>query len=138
MTSTSPASKACTAVVPSEIIRPLTRWRLTSFAFRQSGFLTRSMRESCCQLASLNGPSVTMFFASVHLSPYFSTVFLLTARNDVWATCWTNHGCGEVSLTCERVRVERLDADLVACSASQFDLQELYSCAPTMPKNWYA
>ena len=50
--------------------------------------------------ASLNGPSVTMFFASVHLSPYFSTAFGFTARNDVWATCWTNHGCGEVSLTC--------------------------------------
>ena len=51
-------------------------------------------------VASLNGPSVTMFFASVHLSPNCSTAFLLTARNDVWATCWTNHGCGEVSLTC--------------------------------------
>src|SRR6188508_2895327 len=123
VTSTSPASNAWTAVVPSEIIRPFTRWRLTSFAFRHWSHLTRSMRESCCQLASLNGPSVTMFFASVHLSPNCSTAFLLTARNDVCATCWTNHGCAEVSLT---------------CSVSQFDLHELYSWAPTIPKNWYA
>ena len=36
--------------------------------------------------ASLNGPSVTMFFGSVHLLPYFvDRRFLFTARNDVCA-----------------------------------------------------
>ena len=134
MTSTSPASNACTAVVPSEIIRPLTRSRLTSLAFRQSGFLTRSMRESCSQFARLNGPSVTMFFASVHLSPNCSTAFLLTARNDVCATCCTNHGCGDVSFTCSVCASVAFTPTLLA-SASQFDLHELYSCAPTIPKN---
>ena len=40
---------------------------------------------------------------------------------------------GELHL--ERLRVESFDADLVA-SASQFDSHELYSSAPTIPKNW--
>ena len=97
MRSTSPASNACTAVMPSVIMRPLTRVSLTLSASRHSGHLTMSMLALCSQRSSLKGPLVTMFAASVHLSPNFSTVFLLTARNEECATCWMNHGCGVVS-----------------------------------------
>ncbi len=97
--SSSPASKACTAVVPSEIIRPLIRSSETSSALRQSFHFTRSSRELCCQASSLNGPFVTMFAASVHLFPNFSTVGRCTAMKEWWATCWMNQGCGVVSFT---------------------------------------
>ena len=53
----------------------------------------------CCHDSSLKGPLVTMFAASVHFEPNCSTVGRWTARNEVCADCWTNHGCAEVSLT---------------------------------------
>ncbi len=43
--SISPASYACTAVVPSEIIRPLIRFSFTVSALRQSFHFARSSRE---------------------------------------------------------------------------------------------
>jgi hypothetical protein len=77
-----------------------------------------------------------MLLASVHLSPNWSTAFWLTARNEWCATCWTNHGCGEVSFT-SSVCASRAFTPTLSRRASQFDLHELYSSAPTMPKNWY-
>ena len=76
------------------MILPLARCSLTSLALRQPFHLTRSISASCFQTASLNGPSVTMCPGSVHLSPQRSTAFLLTARNEWWATCWMNQGSG--------------------------------------------
>ena len=82
-TSTSPASNACTAVVPSEIIRPLTRSSVTLSASRHSAHLIRSMLELCCHCSSWNGPFVTMFAASVHFSPYCSTALRLHGQERV-------------------------------------------------------
>ena len=89
----------------------------------------------CSHDSSLNGPFVTMFAGSVHLSPNFSTVFWLTARKEVCADCWRNHGCGLVSLT-SRVLSSIAFTPILSLSASQSSFlgsQLLYSCAPTMP-----
>ncbi len=89
----------------------------------------------CSHDSSLKGPFVTMFAGSVHLSPNCSTAFWLTARNDVCADCWMNHGCGLVSLT-SRVLSSIALTPILSASAAQssfFGSQLLYSCAPTMP-----
>ena len=94
-----------------------------------------SIRELCSQISSLNGPLVTMFAGSVHLSPYFSTVAWFTARNEECAICCRNHGCGEVSVTSSVLSSTAL-TPILSSSASQsvfFGSQLLYSCAPTMP-----
>src|SRR4029078_3033457 len=140
LTSTSPASNDCTAVVPSVMIRPFARWSFTSLASRQPFHLARSISASCFQTASLNGPSVTMWPGSVHFSPHFVTAFLFTARNEWWAACWMNHGCGEVSWTF-RVYLSGAEMATFALRALQSSFLEsypLYSCAPLIPYNWYA
>src|SRR4051794_35864496 len=89
---------------------------------------------------SLNGPFVTMFFGSVHLSPYFSTVALFTARNDVWLSCPMNQGCVEVR-TILSVYLSGAERPTFAFSLAQsvfFGSHPLYSAAPLIPKNWYA
>ena len=116
-------------------MRPLTRVSLTLAASRHPSHLTRSMLALCSHDSSLNGPFVTMFAGSVHLSPYFSTVFGLTARKEVCADCWRNQGCGLVSLT-TRVVSSVAFTPILSLSASQLSFlgsQLLYSCAPTMP-----
>src|SRR5512146_136605 len=117
------------------MILPLTRVRVTDLAFRQPSHLTRSSSASCRQAASLNGPSVTMWLGSVHLLPHFCTVFGLTARNEVCADCWTNQGCGLVSVTCSVYLSSALIPTLErsAAQSSFFGSQELYSWAPLIP-----
>jgi hypothetical protein len=73
-----------------------------------------------------------MFFASVHFEPNCSTALRFTARNEWCAACWMNHGCADVSCTCSVESSVALTPTL-SLSAAQFDLQPLYSCAPTMP-----
>jgi hypothetical protein len=70
---------------------------LTDFALRHFVFFTSVTDASCFHAASLNGPFVTMFPGSVHFFPYFVTDALFTGRNEVCDSCWTNHGCGDVS-----------------------------------------
>ncbi len=60
-TSTSPASNACTAVVPSDDHGPLTRVSVTSVGVAPPSHLTRSMSRRAPSASSLNGPFVTMF-----------------------------------------------------------------------------
>ena len=68
----------------------------------------------CSHFSSLKGPLVTMFAGSVHLSPNFSTVFLLNGEERGGAQiCWMNHGCGRRQLDLEGLVVERLHAHLV-------------------------
>jgi hypothetical protein len=99
LTSTSPELNACSAVEPSGMIFRITLFSLTLLASRQPSHFVSTTWALCCHCVSLNGPFVTMWAGSVHLLPHFSTVALLTARNDVWPSCWMNHGCGEVSTT---------------------------------------
>jgi hypothetical protein len=54
-----------------------------------------------------------MFAGSVHLSPNFSTVFWLTARNEVCADCWMNHGLRARQLDLEGLVVDGVHAHLV-------------------------
>ncbi len=92
----------------------------------------------CSHRSSLKGPFVTMFAASVHLSPNCSTAFLFTARNEWCATCCTNHGVGLFSVTSNVLSSTALTPTLAA-SASQssfFGSQLLYSSAPTIGENW--
>src|SRR4029078_1035947 len=84
--------------------------------------------------------SVTMWPGSVHFSPHFVTAFLFTARNEWWAACWMNVGCGEVRWT---LRVYLSGAEMAtfalrALQSSFLESQPLYSCAPLIPYNWYA
>src|SRR3954453_12261234 len=98
LTSMLPELKDCSAVAPSGMIGRLTLSSLTRDASNQSVFLVSVSDASCFHAVSLNGPSVTMCAGSVHLSPHFSTAVLLTGMNDVCDICWTNHGCGDVSV----------------------------------------
>ena len=134
-TSTSPASNDCTAVVASTMILPSTRSSLTVSASRQFGSFTSVIEALGCADSTLNGPFVTMFSGRVHLSPNCSTVFCGTGRNTECADCCTNHGCGDVSVTSSVLSSVALTPTL-SFSASQFDLHELYSTAPLMPKSW--
>ena len=93
------------------------------------------MFELCCQRSSLKGPLVTMFAASVHLSPNCSTAFLLTARNEVCADLLEEPRLRVRQLDLEGLVVERLDAHLVRqrVAVVLLGVAALYSCAPTMP-----
>ena len=94
------ASNAFAAVAPSAMIGIWIWLSFTVLARRHLVFLTRSSDASCFQDASLNGPLPTKFAASVNLLPNLSTAGLYTGRNDVCDSCWTNQGCGEVSVIC--------------------------------------
>ena len=122
------------------MILPLTRVSVTSFASRQPSHFVRSSSASWRHTASLNGPFVMMWLGSVHLSPHLSIAFLLTARNEWCAACWTNHGCSLVSVTLS-VWSSTASTPTLAARASQscfFGSHELYSDAPWMPYSWYA
>src|SRR5437773_546755 len=96
-TSTSPELNACSAVVPSVMIFSSTLSSFTLDASYQSGFFTIVSDASCFHEVIVNGPSLTLCPGSVHLSPHFATASLFTGMKDVWESCCTNHGCGEVS-----------------------------------------
>src|SRR5262245_18466793 len=117
------------------MILPLTRVSETFDASRHWFHLTRSISASWRHTASLNVPFVTMWLASVHLSPHCVTAFLFTARNEWWATCWTNQGCGEVRTT-RSVYLSGAVTPTFARSALQFCFfasHSLYACAPLIP-----
>src|SRR5918992_1803459 len=97
LTSTFPALKAFVAVAPSTMIGISIRVSLTDLALRHLVFFTRVTDASWRQAASLNGPLVTMLPGSVQFFPCRSTVARWTGTNEVWESCWTNHGCGETS-----------------------------------------
>ncbi len=113
VSSTSPASNACTAVVPSVIMRPFTRFSATSSALRHSSHLTRSSAELCSQFAIWNGPFVTMFAASVQRSPNCSIVGWWTARNEWCAELLQKPRLRARQLDPQRPVVDRGDTDLV-------------------------
>src|SRR4029450_6559321 len=134
LTSTFPALKAFSAVVPSTMIGCSIRVSLTDFAFRQPLFLTSVIEPSCFHELSLNGPSVTMLPGSVHFLPCFVTAPLFIGRNEWCDSCWMNHGCGEVSWIRSLYGPSALSPTL-ARSAPQLDLQPLYASAPLIPEN---
>src|SRR5918992_3018524 len=104
----------------------------TDLALRHLEFFTRTTRELCAQVASRNGPLVTMLPGSVQFFPCRWTVPLCTGRNEVCDSCWMNHGCGEVRRTCSLHRPSALTPTL-ARRAPQFALQLLYASAPLIP-----
>src|SRR5215203_735185 len=122
------------------MILPLMRVSVTFFASRHSSHFVRSSCASWRHTASLNGPFVTMWLGSVHLSPHWSIAFLLTARNEWCAACWTNHGCSPVSVTLS-VLSSTASTPILSARASQscfLASHELYSVAPWIPYSWYA
>src|SRR3954447_23851472 len=134
-TSTLPELNDCSAVAPSGMIGNVTLSSFTREASNQSVFFASVSEASCFHCVSLNGPSVTMWLGSVHLSPHFSTAALLTGMNDVCDICWTNHGCGEVSViftVCSSGAVmPTLFFSVSHCWFAALGLQLLFSCAPT-------
>src|SRR6266496_3316510 len=82
-TSMLPAFQAFNAVAASVMIGKVIVLSLMLAAPRNLVFLTRVSEASCFQDASLNGPSVTMLLASVHLLPNLSTAPLLAGRNEL-------------------------------------------------------
>src|SRR4030095_1617637 len=131
------ALKAFRAVLASVMIVSTILFSLTCLAPRHFLFLTSVSEASCFQDDSLNGPSVTMFFASVQWLPYLVTAALLTGRNEVCASCCGNQACGEISW----ILSLHLPSALIPTfdrSALQSVLpgsHELYASAPLMPKN---
>src|SRR6478735_4881426 len=84
LTSTCPELNACSAVEPSGMILRITLFSLTLPASRQPLHFVSTTCALCCHCVSLKAPLVTIWAGSVHLSPHFCTVALLTARNEVW------------------------------------------------------
>src|SRR3954454_21468195 len=125
------------AGLASVMIVRITFCSLTCLAPRHFVFLTSVSEASCFQDASLNAPSVTMFFASVQWLPYLVTAALLTGRNELWASCCGNQASGEISW----ILIFHLPSALIPTfdlSALQLLLpgsQDLYASAPLMPKN---
>src|SRR5213592_3523571 len=113
-----PASNAVSAVEASLMIWLSIRSILTLFASRYFAFFVIVSDASCFHAVRLNGPSVTMLAGSVHFDPCASTAPLFTARNEWWASCWMNQGCGDVSLILS-VYLSGADTPTLALSALQ-------------------
>src|SRR6266536_2668429 len=115
-----------------------TVFSFTVFARRHLVFLTRTSEASCFHEVSLNGPLPMKFPASVNLAPYLSTIGLYTGRNEVWDSCWMNHGCGEVSVTTSLYFPTALIPTALrsALQSALAGSHELYASAPLIPKNW--
>src|SRR3954447_1010156 len=131
------AWNAFRAVVASVMIVKTTLFSLMCLAPRHLPFLTSVSEASCFQDASLNGPSVTMFFASVQWLPSLVPAALLTGRNELCASCCGNQACGEISWILSFHLPSALTPTF-ARSALQLLLpgsQPLYASAPLMPKN---
>src|SRR5919201_382421 len=111
---------------------------LTWRAPRHFLFFTSVSDASCLHDCSLNAPSVTMFFASVHLLPYFVTAALFAGRNEVWDSCWMKNDSGEISwiLSFHLPRALTPTFDLSVLQFVFPGSQLLYASAPLMPKNW--
>ena len=95
------------------MILPFARVRVTSAASRQSSHFTRSIEASCSHDSSVNGPSVTMFFGSVQLSPNCSTVARMDRQERGVADLLDEPGLRRRELDLEGRVVESLDPDLV-------------------------